>query len=123
MKRMMTIIGGVVLTALIAIGGVSAQQAQYTGSIPIQNEKAGFAGMARISLDSAINEALKAIPGTVVKAELENENGYLVYGVEIAKTDGQTADVKVDAGTGKVLKVDMDQDREGREGDDSDSDR
>jgi len=44
-----------------------------------------------------------------LKAELENENGYLVYGVEIVKADKQIADVKVDAGNGKILKVDVDQ--------------
>ena len=123
MKRMMTIIGGVVLMALLVIGGVFAQQAKYTGSIRVKSEdEAGFAGMARISLDSAMNAALKQVPGKVLKTELENENGYLVYGIEIAKADRQIADVKVDAGSGKVLKVETDQnDNEGSEGEDSDN--
>ncbi|MDI6728974.1 MAG: PepSY domain-containing protein [Thermodesulfovibrionales bacterium] len=123
MKKMMTIISGVVLTALIAIGGVSAQQAKHTGSIQVKSDdEAGFAGMATVSLDSAINAALKQVPGKVLKAELENENGYLVYGVEIAKADRQIADVKVDAGNGKVLKIETDQkDNEGQEGEDSDN--
>lgn len=123
MKKMMTIIGGVVLTALIAIGGVSAQQAKHTGSIQVKSDdEAGFAGMATVSLDSAINAALKQVPGKVLKAELENENGYLVYGVEIAKADHQIVDVKVDAGNGKILKIDNDQkDNEGREGEDHDN--
>ncbi len=122
-KVIMTAIGGIVLTALIAIGGVSAQQSKHTGSILVKNDdEAGFPGMAKIPLDSAVNEALKAVPGKVVKAELENENGYLVYGVEIAKADRQIADVKVDAGNGKVLKIETDQkDNEGREGEDSDN--
>jgi uncharacterized membrane protein YkoI len=123
MKRIMTVIGGVVLTALIAIGGAHARQTNHTGSIQVKNdEEAGFAEMAKISLDSAVNAALKAVPGKVLKAELENENGYLVYGVEIVKTDHQIADVKVDAGNGKVLKVETDQkDNEGNEGEDSDN--
>jgi len=124
MKRaIITIIGGVALTALIAIGGVSARQANHAGSIPIQNEnEAGFAGMAKISFDSAVKAALQAVPGKVLKAELENENGYLVYGVEIVKADRQIADVKVDAGDGKVLKVESGrEDHEGHEGEDSDS--
>ncbi|MBI5587355.1 MAG: PepSY domain-containing protein [Deltaproteobacteria bacterium] len=123
MKRIMTVIGGVVLTALIAVGGVSAQQAKHSGSIQVKNEdEAGLAGMAKISLDSAVNAALQAVPGKALKAELENENGYLVYGVEIAKADHQIADVKVDAGDGKVLKIDTDQkDNEGHEREDSDN--
>ena len=122
-KVIMTAIGGIVLTALIAIGGVSAQQAKHTGSILVKNDdEAGFAGMAKVPFDSAVNEALKAVPGKVLKAELENENGYLVYGVEIAKADRQIADVKVDAGNGKVLKIETDQkDNEGDEGEDSDN--
>lgn len=43
MKKIVTIIGGVVLTALIAIRGVSAQQAKHTGSIQIKSaDEAGF---------------------------------------------------------------------------------
>ena len=123
MKRMMTIIGGVVLMALLVIGGAFAQQAKYTGSIRVKGEdEAGFPGLAKISFDSAMNAALKEVPGSVLKVELENEDGYLVYGVEIVRADRQIADVKVDAGSGKVLKVEADQeDNEGREGEDSDN--
>jgi uncharacterized membrane protein YkoI len=77
--------------------------------------------MAKMSIDNAINAALKEVPGKAVRAELENEDGFLVYGVEIAKTDHQFVDVKVDAGNGKVLKIDQDQaDKEGHEREDSD---
>jgi uncharacterized membrane protein YkoI len=113
------IITGMVMAGLIALGGtgISAQQANPEGSIPVKNEEeAGFAGMAKISMDSAINAALKEVQGKVLRAELENENGYLVYGIEIAKTDHQIVDVKVDAGDGKILKVENDQkEKEGHE--------
>jgi uncharacterized membrane protein YkoI len=122
--KMASIISGMVMAGLIALGGTfaSAQQANPAGSIQIKNEEeAGFAGMAKISMDSAINAALKEVQGKALKAELENENGSLVYGVEIAKTDHQLFDVKVDAGDGKILKVENDQkDKEGHEREDSD---
>jgi hypothetical protein len=123
MKRTMIILSGTVLTALVAIGGVSAKEAGLTGSIRVKSEgEAALAGMAKISLDSALQKALKAVPGTVLRAELENENGYLVYGVEIAKVDRQIVDVKIDAGNGKVLKIEPDQkDRENGEREDSDN--
>ncbi len=123
MKRIMTICSGIVLTALTAMGGVSAEAAGLTGSIRVKSDsEAVLAGMAKISLDSALKEALKTVPGTVLKAEIENENGYLVYGVEIAKVDRQIVDVKIDAGNGKVLKVETDpKDHEDREGEDSDN--
>ncbi len=119
-----SIITGMVMAGLIALGGtaVSAQQASPAGSIQIKNEEeAGFAGMAKVSMDSAINAALKEVQGKVLRAELENENGYLVYGIEIAKTDHQIVDVKVDAGDGKILKVENDQkEKEGHERGDTD---
>jgi hypothetical protein len=122
-KVIMIVIGGVALSALIAIGMTSAQQAKTAGSISVKGEdEAGFAGMAKIPLDSAIQAALAAVPGKVVKTELENENGYLVYGIEIAKADREMADVKVDAGDGKVLKVDTDRENhEGHEGEDTEN--
>ena len=70
-----------------------------------------------------MKEALKAVPGKVIKAELENEDGYLVYGVEYARADRQISGVKVDAGNGKVLKIETDRkDHENHEGEEADND-
>jgi len=116
MRKFGTVIG-VVLAVLLVIGtvGLRAQQAKHSGSIQIKNgDEATFADLAKISLDSAMNAAQKKVPGKVLRVELENENGYLVYGVEIAKPDHQIVDVKVDAGNGKILKIDRDND-EGHE--------
>jgi uncharacterized membrane protein YkoI len=119
-----SVITGMVMAGLIALGGtaVSAQQSNPAGTIPVKNEEeARFAGMAKVSMDSAINAALKEVQGKVLRAELENQNGYLVYGIEIAKTDHQIVDVKVDAGDGKILKVENDQkEKEGHERGDTD---
>jgi uncharacterized membrane protein YkoI len=119
-----SIITGMVIASLIGLGGtaISAEQANPAGSIQVKNEEeAGFAGMAKVSMDSAINAALKEVQGKVLRAELENENGYLVYGIEIAKTNHQIVDVKVDAGNGKILKVRNDQkEKEGHERGDTD---
>jgi hypothetical protein len=120
---MLTAISGVFLAALITISAVFAQETKNTGSIQVRNvEEAGFVDLANIPIDYAINAALGAVPGKVLKAGLENENGYLVYGVEVAKSDRQIADVKIDAGNGKVLKIETDQkDSEGNEGEDYDN--
>jgi len=121
--RRFRIVIGVVLAALLTIGValMSAQPANQKGSIRINNkDEAQVAEMAKISMDSAMNEALKQVQGKVLKVELENENGFLVYGVEIAKPDHEIVDVKVDAGNGKILKIDQDND-EGHEREDSDN--
>lgn len=42
------------------------------------------------------------VPGNVLKAELEDENGYLVYGIEVVSSDRSVTDVKVDRDTAAV---------------------
>jgi uncharacterized membrane protein YkoI len=63
--------------------------------------------LARITPEQASVAALTRVPGTVMKVELENEDGNVVYGVEIKTADGES-DVKVDAGDGRVLHVEED---------------
>ncbi len=122
MKRWIAVVSvalAVLLTTGVAL--MNAQPANQKGSIQISNkDEAQVAEMAKITLHSAMNEALKQVQGKVLKVELENENGYLVYGVEIAKPDHQIVDVKVDAGNGKILKIDQDT-KEGHEREDSDN--
>ena len=62
-------------------------------------------GKAIISAADAEAAALAAnSSATVIKTELDNENGVLVYSVELS--NGK--DVKVDAGTGEILYTESD---------------
>ena len=70
---------------------------------------------AKLTSDEAQAIALKEVPGTVNKSELEDEDGVVVYGFEIQTTSG-VQDVKIDAATGKVVKVEADNEDEGQEG-------
>jgi uncharacterized membrane protein YkoI len=90
--------------------GPDQQSPAYTGSISVgqasndgkseSGEAAALASQAKISIDQAKTAALAANPGTsVVKAGLDNENGALVYSVELSNG----SDVKVDAGNGAIL--------------------
>lgn len=63
--------------------------------------------LARITPEQASAAALAQVPGTVKHVELENEDGNLVYGVEVKTANGES-DVKVDAGDGRVLHVEQD---------------
>ena len=67
-------------------------------------EAAQYQKLARITADQARAAAVRAVPGTVETVELENEDGNLVYGVEV-KTASGDRDVKVDAGNAKVLFI------------------
>jgi uncharacterized membrane protein YkoI len=64
--------------------------------------------MAKISMDQAVERALASVQGQILKTELEDENGFLVYGIEVVSADKSVMDVKVDAGTGKVLAMERD---------------
>ncbi|HHY47309.1 MAG TPA: hypothetical protein GX506_08450 [Firmicutes bacterium] len=92
----------------------------YTASIAVpQEESAKLASLAKISIDQAIAKALEANPGTtVVKAELDDENGYLVYSVGL----NNGLDVKVDAGTGQIVHVDKDTAEDGENGSENEKD-
>lgn len=63
-----------------------------------QQEAAKLQSLAKITLQQAQQAAESAVAGKASSVELENENGNLVYAVEIGKQE-----VKVDAGNGRVL--------------------
>jgi uncharacterized membrane protein YkoI len=72
-------------------------------------DEGDHAGDATVTPDQAKAIAEDHTGGTAISVELNNEDGYLVYGVIIRDSNG-TYDVKVDAGTGQVLKVEPDND-------------
>jgi hypothetical protein len=95
------------------------QLPNYTASVQAPDaDAATLASLARITEEQAQAAALKQVPGTVVKTELDNENGNLVYSVEIQTATGEH-DVKVDAGNGRVLLVEADDGTD--DGEDADS--
>jgi uncharacterized membrane protein YkoI len=61
-----------------------------------------------ITIVDAINIALQQVPGQVVKAELETEQGLRVYEVDIITSQGIKYEVLVDVNTGGVLEVKLD---------------
>ena len=70
---------------------------------------AQLAAQAKISMTQAREIALKAVPGKVVKQELEQEAGGsgLRYSFDI-KSGKDTREVGVDAKTGKLLENSLD---------------
>ena len=92
----------------------NVQDPTYTASITAEDvdgqseaeEATGLAKAATISPDEAQAAAQAVVSGTVDKVELDNENGAVVYSVEISDGNGGHVDVKVDAGNGHVLHQD-----------------
>lgn len=111
------VIGLATLGASLAFAGVN-------GANEGQENDAALLSKAKISLTRAIAAAEGHVQGKAVRAELEDENGTAVYGVEVT-SGAQTTDVKVDINNGKILSAQADQadhEAEGREGQERDDD-
>lgn len=128
MKRTIGITLGAVVLGLVLLGTGDAashqesQQPAYTSSIQVKDqgregqgerhrerrEAAQLASLAKIDLARATAAALAQVPGTVLKAELDDDNGNLVYSIEIVTNTHEIKDVKLDAGNSNVLHVDAD---------------
>jgi uncharacterized membrane protein YkoI len=105
------VLGVTALGASLAFAGVN-------GANEGQENDAALLSKAKISLTQAIAAAEGHVHGKAMRAELEDENGTLVYGVEV--TNGtQTTDIKVDINDGRILSAQADQadhETEGHEG-------
>ncbi|MBB5347192.1 PepSY domain-containing protein [Desulfoprunum benzoelyticum] len=112
-KKWIVIIGSGVLVSGLAVAGASFAKSENGevsgGTIRIEKQsKAEFPSMAKISMVQAVQTALASVQGQVLEAELEDEDGFLVYGIEVVSADKTVMDVTVDAGTGKVLAMEED---------------
>ncbi|MGW1317781.1 PepSY domain-containing protein [Streptomyces sp. NPDC002426] len=96
-----------------ASAGTAAGQ---TGAGQAVTEKTGKAG--RTTVDEAVGAALKAVPGTVTEAELDDDDddgGRTVWELDVYGADKVWHDVTVDAGSGKVLSDREDDDNGDRD--------
>ena len=98
MKRKL-ILTTIAVLAVAAIGSAYAAKSE-------ENDAAALA-QAKISLTQAIAAAELHANGKAVRAELENENGTIVYGVEVL-SGSKATDVKVDVRDGKILSAQAD---------------
>ncbi len=124
-KHMTAMVTGIVLIGF-TVGWAAFSFADDTetevgnGTISLEHRsEADYPGLATVTMNEAMDIARNAINGEVLKAELEDENGFLVYGVEIVTADKTVVEAKVDAGSGRVLLVEHDK-RDGEREDDRD---
>ncbi len=70
---------------------------------PRLNDAVANLTRAQIGLEQAITAAREKTGGQATRAELDSDDGALVYRVEVVTTDHKVFDVKIDATDGKVL--------------------
>ena len=112
-----------VLTAATLVASLAAGTAFATGAVKLPDEvksssiklprgaesRAEFAKHAKISQQQAEAAALAVQPGQVVKAKLDDEDGYLVWQIDVKHERG-TTEITVDAGNGKALAAEAEED-------------
>jgi uncharacterized membrane protein YkoI len=57
-----------------------------------------------LPLSRILSIASKRAPGSVIKIELEDDGGKLIYGIKILGTEGQVRKLKIDAHDGSILR-------------------
>ncbi|MDQ0414762.1 PepSY domain-containing protein [Mesobacillus stamsii] len=110
------IVGGGVAGSLVNSSAFASSNDSKSVEVTGQQEQQQLAKEATITKQDAISAALKDVAGKATNTELEDENGTVVYGVSVTDNKGKQQDVKVDAKTGKVLKVEADDKEEGEKG-------
>ena len=101
---------GLVIGAMLAVSATLARDTEHerdsglSCSVTVPDpEPTNLASLAKITANEAKIKALTSQQDgtTVIEVELENEDGCLVYGVELSNG----SEVTIDAGNGKVLQV------------------
>jgi hypothetical protein len=137
MMRYWTWLGLALVCASLAMAGFAAPNGKkeaakpkWTGTLRVQGKhtRAELKKMAKITPEVATRNALAAVPGSagdkkVEETELEVENGFLVYSVEI-RVNGHKGEyeVIVDASSGKVLAHEIEEDDDDEDDDEDDDD-
>lgn len=69
-------------------------------------------GSPALTATQAIKIALAEVPGEVQEAELETEDGSQVYEIEILNAEGVEMEVEINAETGMILEIEVEDDDE-----------
>ncbi|MBB5323332.1 putative membrane protein YkoI [Anoxybacillus tepidamans] len=110
----LSIVGGGMIGAALKHDAFAASQTAPASNKEVseQQEKDQLQATAKITEKQAIAIALQHVKGQENGTELENEDGVVVYAVEVKGEQGKLYDVKVDAQTGAVVNIDQnDQDK------------
>ncbi|MEU0784824.1 PepSY domain-containing protein [Streptomyces sp. NPDC006173] len=105
------LIAGGTATSLAVTGGGTAAPATRASGQPGADDRrddkavegTNLTGGKAVTAQDAIGRALEHTPGTAVGAELDDENGSVVWEVDIIGSDGTWHDVRVSPAAGTVL--------------------
>ncbi|OMP68340.1 PepSY domain-containing protein [Domibacillus epiphyticus] len=114
-----TVLGGGIAGSVLNISAFATGNAQT--EVSQKEEQKQLEKEVKVTKQEGIDIALKEVNGEASHIELENEDGVVIYSVEITDDQGQKHEVAVDANTGKVLKVEADgEESENEDGEEND---
>ena len=114
MKRSIIVPATLVALSIATAGGLAfAKQARV-----LENDAVADLAKATIALSQAVAAAEAQSGGKATMAKLDDENGVIVFNVEVVTADSKVLDVKVSATDGKVLSSRADPADRGREAND-----
>jgi len=91
---------------IVSLFAVAASQALASGKKLNQDQVRDALKSGEIrSLDDVTAVASKALPGQVIKVEVERSHGVLVYEFKIIGTNGRIREIKINAKTLDVLEI------------------
>ncbi|GJL65097.1 MAG: hypothetical protein NPIRA05_00680 [Nitrospirales bacterium] len=93
------------LSLLISLGIMMLTSGTAPAAQSHEQVKTDMAQSAHISIEQAVQAAIKEEPGTVIKAELEKEHGPLMWKIEVVDADGKVKEVHIDGTSGKRLAL------------------
>lgn len=98
----------------ILSGAVTALSIAVTSTIVIASQKgddsASLIQDASLGVDQAMAIALADVPGNVIEAEIERENGKLIWEIEIVDQQNQVYELEIDANSGEILEKELEDD-------------
>lgn len=97
-------------------------QAPDDESLSEQEEADQLAQLDGLISESEAITAATADGGTADRVELGNENGSVVWEVEVTRADGTVEEVVIDAGNGDVLATEVEDDQDDEENESEDDD-
>ena len=91
------------------LGACARGEVREIGGVRIGEDARGLWARATFPADSAVKLALARVPGgRITEAELEEEDGRLVYSFDLTIEGTGDREVHVDARTGEIVKVEDD---------------
>lgn len=93
-------------TGFLASGSLAAPPDEYKSHHLLHMKaahKIRWSGTAKLSISDAVKAATDKVPGKVVEAELESEDGVLVWEVEVVTAENKLVKVFIDPQNGTLI--------------------